>query len=129
VKMLRIILATIILLGLSTFANARQEYPSASTQEPSDIPSANLVLAFSQPVDIKSSFVEVRDSHHRRVRIGSLRRGENGTDLEIPLAAPLPPDVYTIRWQAVSTDGLVDTGGYDFTIEPTVTGAPTIAQQ
>lgn len=58
---------------------------------------------------------------------GDLRTRTNGTKLEIPLLAPLPPDTYTIRWRAVSTLGFVDEGGYDFTTNPDLSGIPAVA--
>lgn len=110
-------------------ASARLEIPQPYVQEQPAVTSFNMVLAFSQRVRLKETMVEIRTSRGDRVSIGDLRSGENGTDLEIPLSAPLRPDTYSIRWKAVSIQGLVDVGGYDFVIDPTPAGIPAVAQQ
>ena len=121
--------AAAILLGMPSLASARLEIPQPYAQEPAAVRSFNMVLAFSQRVRLKDTVVEIRNSRGARVTIGDLRAGENGTDLEIPLSAPLRPDTYSIRWKAVSIQGLVDVGGYDFVIDPTPGGIPAVAQQ
>jgi methionine-rich copper-binding protein CopC len=88
-----------------------------------------MVLTFSQQVRLRDTTVEIRNSRGARVTVGDLRTGANGTDLEIPLSAPLRPDTYSIRWRAVSSQGLVDVGGYDFVIDPVPRGIPAVAQQ
>lgn len=124
---LGVVVAT--LLGLPTFAIARLETPQPYAKEQAAVTSVNMVLAFSQPVRLKETIVEIRNSRGARVTIGALRTGANGTDLEIPLSAPLRPDTYAIHWRAVSIQGLVDVGGYDFTIDPMPAGIPAVAQQ
>lgn len=111
-QLLRLILTAAIVLGLSSVANARLE--NRQTDESSHVTGANLILAFSQRVDLKVTVVEIRNSQGALVEIGQLRTAANGTDLEIPLSAPLPADNYTIHWHAVSIHGLVDEGGYGF---------------
>ncbi|QXZ80772.1 copper resistance protein CopC [Rhizobium sp. L51/94] len=118
-----------MLLGLPSFASARLENSQPDAHEQANVTSFNMVLAFSQRVRLKETIVEIRNSRGARVTIGDLRTGENGTDLEIPLSTPLRPDTYSIRWRAVSIQGLVDVGGYDFVIDPMPTGVPGVAQQ
>lgn len=118
-----------ILLGLPPLASARLETPKPYMQEPAALTTFNMVLAFSQQVRPKETVVEIRNSRGFRIKIGELRTGANGTDLEVPLSAPLRPDTYSIRWRAVSSQGLVDVGWYDFVIDPMPTGIPALAQQ
>jgi methionine-rich copper-binding protein CopC len=125
--LLGMILTTAIILGLSSAANARLE--NHQTHDSSRVTGANLILAFSQPVDLKITKVEIRNSSGALVEIGELQTAANGTDLEIPLSAPLPADVYTIHWRAVSIHGLVDEGGYGFQVEPSFNRIPTLALQ
>jgi methionine-rich copper-binding protein CopC len=119
---------TVGLLGFSSVANA-----SVDAQAPPDAPkyevNANLILVFSSRVDLRSSTIEVRDAHHRRIKTGDLRFGDDGVDVEIPLAEPLPPGAYTIHWRAVSVDGRTSVGGYGFTVGPSIETVPSIAQQ
>lgn len=122
-------MAAAILLGLSSVANARLEDPQAHVQVPTEVTGANLVLAFSQRVNLKDTIVEIRNSRGVLVEIGDLRTAKNGTDLKIPLSAPLRPDVYTIHWRAVSIHGVVDEGGYGFQVEPSFNHIPALAQQ
>lgn len=129
ISRLGIAIISTILLGLPSLAMARLENPQHYTQEPAAAPAVNLVLAFSQHLHLKDTVVEIRNSQGLRVSIGELRTRGNGTDLEIPLSAPLAPDTYTIRWRAVSTLGFVDEGGYDFTIDPKTRGIAAVAQQ
>lgn len=125
---LRIALIATLLLGLSSVAYATLD-PRAPAEPPADDVAANLVLVFSDAVDLQASLIEVRDDRNRLVDTGTLRFGENGIDVEIPLNAPLPPGSYTIKWRAVSVDGRESIGGYAFTIDPTVRAVPAVAQQ
>jgi methionine-rich copper-binding protein CopC len=122
-------LTAAILLALPSLASARLETPHPYAPEPAAATSFNMVLAFSQQVRLRDTIVEIRNSRGARVTFGGLRTGANGTDLEIPLSAPLRPDTYSIRWHAVSIQGLVDVGGYDFVIDPVPRGIPAVAQQ
>lgn len=126
---LGLLVSAAIFLGLPSLATARLENPQPYAQDQPAATSFNMVLAFSQRVRLKETIVEIRNSRGARVSIGNLRSGANGTDLEIPLSAPLRPDTYSIRWEAVSIQGLVDVGGYDFVIDPIPVGIPTVAQQ
>jgi methionine-rich copper-binding protein CopC len=118
-----------VVLGLASTAHARLESPRSKEPEATETMDANLILAFSQKVDPSASQVEIRTSRGASVMIGELRISGNGTELEVPLPSPLRPGKYTIRWLAVSTEGLVDDGGYDFTIAPTAIDVPDVAQQ
>jgi methionine-rich copper-binding protein CopC len=126
---IRLFVTGAILLGLPSLASARLETPKPHAQDPAAFTSFNMVLAFSQQVRLKETIVVIRDSRGARVTVGELRTAENGTDLEIPLSAPLRPDTYSIQWRAVSIQGLVDVGGYEFVIDPMPSGIPALAQQ
>lgn len=126
---IRLFVTGAILLGLPSLASARLETPKPYAQDPAAFTSFNMVLAFSQQVRLKETIVVIRDSRGARVTVGELRTAENGTDLEIPLSAPLRPDTYSIQWRAVSIQGLVDVGGYEFVIDPMPSGIPALAQQ
>jgi methionine-rich copper-binding protein CopC len=122
-------LTAAILLASPSLASARLETPHPYAQVPADVTSFNMVLAFSRQVRLRDTIVEIRNSRGARVTVGDLRTRANGTDLEIPLSAPLRPDKYSIHWRAVSIEGLVDVGGYEFVIGPVPAAIPTIAQQ
>jgi methionine-rich copper-binding protein CopC len=115
-------------IALSSATNAAVDPQSPAQRTPNSV-GASLVLVFSDRVILKASVIEIRDTHNRRVQAGSLRFGENGLDVEIPLEAPLPPGQYTIKWRAISVDGRETIGGYGFTIAPAVQNVPTVAQQ
>jgi methionine-rich copper-binding protein CopC len=122
------IVATIMCLTISAPAFGYPETaPRSIEQQPQR--AANLVLTFSQPVNLRRTSVFIRNSRGQAIEIGTLGLRHGGMEVEIPLATPLPPDAYTIRWHAVSEQGIVDVGGYDFTIDPFVSGIPTVAQQ
>lgn len=125
----RLYLTTAVLLGLPSLASAHLETPQPYAQQQAAVTSFNMVLAFSQGVRLRDTTIEIRNSRGGLVTIGDLRTATNGTDIEIPLSAPLRPDSYSIRWRAVSIQGLVDVGGYNFVIEPVPAGIPAVAQQ
>lgn len=115
-------------IGLSSATDAAVDPQSPAQLTPSTM-EANLVLVFSDRVNLKASVIEIRDTHNRRVHTGNLRFGENGLDVEIPLDVPLPPGQYKINWRAISVGGRVSMGGYEFTIDPAVQHVPAVAQQ
>jgi len=124
---LGIVLMTALMLGISSVADATIDLRPAEL--PMDSVAANLVLVFSDVVDLQASLVEVRDDNNRLVDTGKLRFGENGIDVEVPLKAPLPSGNYTIKWRAVSADGRESIGGYAFTIDTIAKAIPAVAQQ
>lgn len=125
---LGIALLTAVVLGMASVADATID-PRSPAKIPADTVAANLVLVFSDVVDLQASLIEIRDEHDRLIDTGKLRFGENGIDVEIPLNAPLLPGIYTIKWRAISMDGRESIGGYAFTIDPIANAVPSVAEQ
>jgi methionine-rich copper-binding protein CopC len=125
---LGIALLTALMLGMASVADATID-PRSPNNIPADTVAANLVLVFSDVIDLQASLVEIRDEHDRLIDTGKLRFGENGIDVEIPLNAPLLPGTYTMEWRAIPADGRESIGGYTFTIDPIATAIPAVAQQ
>jgi methionine-rich copper-binding protein CopC len=129
ISLLGMNIVAVIFLSLPSFASARLETAQAHPKVSKPAISTHLALAFSERLNLKATFVEIRNSRGSLMEIGELRTAANGTDLEIPLSAPLRPDIYTIRWRVVSISGIVDEGGYGFQVEPSFSGKPALAGQ
>lgn len=105
------------LIALPAAAFAGIERPSAMM---SDIPAPlpDLVLTFSDGVNLPKSSFTLTDSESRPVPIRGLQLSANGTDVTVPLKSDLKPGIYTVKWDALSRDGSKDQGEYSFEITP-----------
>lgn len=88
-----------------------------STIEP-DAPDANLVLTFPTGLNLSETRIEVFDERSNRVATEAPEPGRSETELNVPLARPLRPGVYTVKWHAVSVGGRHVQGAYNFNVDP-----------
>ena len=108
--------SAIVLLPGMSYANLEAsvplfpEYPQA--------PEMNLVLTFPGDVDLSGTSIELIDAHKRRIPIERPELSDNKTDVNLPLKAPLPPGIYTVRWRALSANGRKSQGSYNFNVDP-----------
>lgn len=112
------IISVAAFVSLPALAHASLEDARPSYDLTARAPDANLVLTFPIKVDMESSSVEVIDAQNRRVPIDKPQLSDNGTDINVPLRSPLQPGLYTLKWQAVSTDGRRSHGTYNFNVDP-----------
>jgi methionine-rich copper-binding protein CopC len=89
--------------------------PLLEPQPPLD---ANLVLTFPADVNIAGTSIELIDVHNRRIATERPEPGDNKTDVNLPLKAPLAPGVYIVKWRALSVDGRERQGSYSFNVDP-----------
>jgi methionine-rich copper-binding protein CopC len=77
-----------------------------------------LVLDYSEGVEVALCTVDVRDAAGVRVDAGDLHGVPgNGKRMAIGLK-PLAPGTYRVTWHAVSVDTHRTQGGFDFTVAP-----------
>lgn len=87
-----------------------------------------VTIAFSEPIDAGSAFVDILDSRLRRVEgVGSVEVAGDGRVAGVTLPA-LEPGTYTVSYQVVSAvDGHATVGQFAFLVDPTGASAPPIA--
>jgi methionine-rich copper-binding protein CopC len=108
-------------------AEANTNERASINPQPAEI-AASLSLVFSENVDLTKTFVELRDAEGHQFAIGPLQFGSNGSEVQVPLVAPLPPGTFTINWRTFSESGRMDIGGYAFVIDRQMTGTPGLTQ-
>ncbi|KQV73356.1 copper resistance protein CopC [Rhizobium sp. Root1220] len=92
--------------------------PQATAVEPEARAAADLTLTFSYEVDLARSHFELVDETSSRVPLDNAQLSGNGTDVVVPINALLKPGSYTMKWRALSKDGLTDEGSYTFRVGP-----------
>ena len=107
-----------LLMFIPGISHASLEASVPGLLEPQQPPDANLVLTFPADVDLSETTVEVIDAHSRPVPIDRPELSENKSYVNVPLKAPLPPGVYTVKWRALSVDGRKRQGSYQFNVDP-----------
>jgi methionine-rich copper-binding protein CopC len=111
-------LVALVLVALppaTAFAAFERPFPMIDNA-PSPLP--DLVLTFSDGVNLPKSSFTLIDSQSRPVPISGLQLSASGTDVTVPLKSDLKPGVYTMKWDALSKDGRKDQGEYSFEIAP-----------
>lgn len=105
-------------------ANLVKSSPAAN----SVLPTApdEIRLWFSEPLEPDFSRLTLRQRDGGTVDIPPARLAEDDAhQLFVPLAEPLPDDVYTVVWRVVSTaDGHTTSGSFSFTVGPATGLAP-----
>jgi methionine-rich copper-binding protein CopC len=108
--------SAIVLLPGMSYASLEASPPLL--QDRPEAPDMNLVLTFPGDVDLSGTSIELIDANKRRIPIERPELSDNKTDVNVPLKAPLPPGIYTVRWRALSADGRKSQGSYNFNVDP-----------
>jgi copper resistance protein C len=115
---LRISAAALLLsLGLAGPAFAHAHLVSATPAANSIAMPAptELRLKFSEALELKFTKVKVTGPDKKAVETGPAKLDpSDNTVLIVPVTTPLPDGMYTVGWEAVSTDGHKIKGNYDF---------------
>ncbi|MEL2240930.1 CopC domain-containing protein YobA [Leclercia adecarboxylata] len=112
---------TLLLTSLATptvFAHAhlQHQYPAADAAV--DAAPQALTLNFSEGIEPRFSGVSVTDEKQQPVALGAVKRNEKDpTQMIVPMAAPLTPGSYTVKWHVVSVDGHKTEGSYRFSVK------------
>lgn len=81
-------------------------------------PPAEILLEFTQELEVKLSSIAVRDGQGRTVNAGAAEAVPgDGKALKLRLKA-IAPGTYTVEWAATSVDTHRVTGDYRFTVRP-----------
>lgn len=86
---------------------------------------SSLSITFSEPIDPATARIELLDAQQIAVEgVGEAVVSRNGSTVTVALPA-LEPNIYTVRWQVVSTsDGHSTAGFYAFLVDPTGAAPP-----
>lgn len=86
---------------------------------------AEITISFSEPIDPETAFIDLLDSSQVRVAgLGTVGVAADGRVVRASVP-DLPPGIYTVSYQVVSTvDGHATTGRFAFRIDPTGAAAP-----
>jgi len=106
------------LYSSAAFAHAhlRAELPAAdaSVQAPTE-----LTLTFSEGLELGLSGAVLKTSDGTSVKTGDLALDPNSDKtLLVPVSAKLAPGKYTVEWHALSKDGHLTRGTYQFKVLP-----------
>ena len=99
-------------LPAGALAHATLREASPGYRERLDSPPALVSLHFDQAVTALPTSIEVRDDDGKLVS-GKALRGPDRRDVFAPLQR-LPKGAYTVRWQAIASDGHVASGVFTF---------------
>jgi methionine-rich copper-binding protein CopC len=99
----------------SAHAALKAATPAVGGSAKADI--KEIKLDFSEKVNPKLSGIVLTGADGKAVTTGAATDAKNGTELVVPLAAPLQPGTYTVSWHAVSDDTHRVTGHYSFKVE------------
>lgn len=71
-------------------------------------------LVFSEAVMLPLSGIKLVDAAGKAVPTGKAKAGQDGKELVVPLAGPLPAGSYHVQWHVVSSDTHRVEGHYGF---------------
>ena len=94
-------------------------YPASSIPQDGatvSSPLREIVIRFTEGVEIEFSRIEVKNSSGETVSLGKVR--QSAPDTLATELKPLSPGVYTIDWQVLSVDTHVTEGRLRFTVRP-----------
>jgi methionine-rich copper-binding protein CopC len=120
VKAVDCALGVALLLGVATQADAHAHLESASPAVGSTAVAApaQLVLHFSEGLELAFSGATVTRRDRMPVAIGGARFADKDSTLIVPILATLGAGQVTVDWHALSHDGHATRGSYVFTVQP-----------
>lgn len=119
-KHLRLILAVVLMAGLSAPAWAHAQLRAASPAVGSTVSQApgEVAITYSEGVEPSFSTIEVTDAMGMRVDRADPHNGPDGKTRLIVTLKPLAAGVYTVTWSAISVDTHHTQGRFTFTVAP-----------
>jgi len=104
----------------ATAASAHAHLVTATPAVGATVASANEIrLKFSEGVEPRFSRIALAAVDGAAIALGAAKtESGDATVFVAPIAKPLPPGVYTVRWSAVSTDTHHSQGDFSFTVKP-----------
>lgn len=114
------LVATLLLAGVmaAPVAHAHAALVGSDPADGAELVRApsEVVLRFSEPVEMPPEAIRVFGSDKERVDDGSPGHGADRSMLRVGLSVGLPDDVYTVTWRAISADSHVVRGSLSFTV-------------
>ncbi len=112
--------ATLAFVLASTAAFAHAQLKKATPAVGSTVASASEIrLEFSEGVEPRFSGVTLTAAGGASVPLGAAKvEAGNASVMIVPIAKPLSPGTYTVRWHAVSVDTHHTQGDFQFTVKP-----------
>jgi len=104
----------------ATAASAHAHLVTATPAVGATVVSASEIrLKFSEGVEPRFSKIALTAADGAVIALGAAKtESGDATVFVAPIAKPLPPGVYTVRWSAVSTDTHHSQGDFSFTVKP-----------
>jgi copper resistance protein C len=104
----------------ATAASAHAHLVAATPAVGATVTAASEVrLKFSEGVEPRFSKIALTGADGAAVALGAAKtESGDATVFVAPIAKPLAPGVYTVRWSAVSTDTHHSQGDFSFTVKP-----------
>lgn len=104
----------------ATAAYAHAQLVKATPGVGATVASASEIrLKFSEGVEPHFSHIALAGADGAAVALGEAKiEAGDPTTFVAPIAKPLAPGVYTVRWSAVSTDTHHTQGDFQFTVKP-----------
>lgn len=115
--LLSIALATAIVLAWGSAAEAHAGLISTAPTPGEVVASSpsQIVLRFSESVEIPAHAVRVFDANRREIAVGSPHRGASGSEVITPVPT-LPAGGYVVAWRVVSADGHPVSAAFTFAV-------------
>lgn len=100
----------------SVFAHAHTE--STEPRDGDKLPSspAEIAVQFGSAVESALSTITVTTDTNQAIDLGPIGVSEDEKTLSARPVTTLPPDVYHVRWKALSRDGHPASGEFSFTV-------------
>ena len=109
------------LLTATSAANAHPIFVSASPARGSAVAVApkEIRVSFSEPVLVQGSRFKLLDATGKPVRTGPLVLApKDGRTVVLPIAQPLPPGGFTVKWTVLAAGHSAVPGLYRFRVKP-----------
>ena len=104
----------------ATAAHAHAQLVKATPAVGATVASATeICLKFSEGVEPRFSKIALTAADGAAIALGATKTESGDATIFIaPIAKPLPPGVYTVKWSAVSVDTHHTQGDFQFTVAP-----------
>ena len=118
--MQRVALAVVAFALAATAAQAHARLVKATPGVGATVASPTEIrLKFSEGVEPRFSKIVLTTADGVAIELGAANtESGNASVFAAPIAKPLPPGAYTVRWSAVSTDTHHTQGDFSFTVKP-----------
>jgi copper transport protein len=109
-------IAALFILASPLLAHTALNVSFPAKDEVLDTSPAELILIFTERIDLRLARVRLLDAEGAEILLGELHAGDSVKVVVAPVAAPLSPGNYTVAWQVMGTDGHPVRGQFSFVV-------------